>query len=280
MKKLFLDLICIALLTSLRAHAGPQYPFPVSKGGTGAKTLTSTGILMGNGTSAISAASGLTHSSGGTGGLLVSGAGGTGFIEFLTSNSAQFDGPTSNHYALLYSGTGAIGSNDFLIYTHGADPIDFYTNSGFVGAWLSGGGLQIGSSGPILSKYTGNTLYIGLSGGSTLPAMVSAAPATNGLQIVRGIGANNGSGAGNACTILFATEGFSCVNAATGGQITVTYSTGGTAAFQDTAVCTCSVSTGTCTAGSEGASSVVLTASNGNNTNINFICIGQRNSSN
>jgi hypothetical protein len=286
MKRILLSI----LLFSQFALGYVPYPIPVPQGGTGIATLTSGNILIGQGTSAISAA---------TGTALVS-AGTWSFTNTHSTLGLQFGVDPGD-------GSAKFDMRDAL-------PINFYADSGsYQGSWITSGlslsgvaGLQIGGTSPgsngsatLSASSTG--LQFSPPGGVIFPnartgAGIYSGNATYTLGITKGgspssyynivTGADKGGAtaltilrgqinAANCALVSGSGEGWT--GSGTNLQIgcTVTFSQ----AFGSNAICTATLSgssaTGTVWTGSLGTSTVVFTATT-SSYNANIICIGPR----
>lgn len=109
-----------------------------------------------------------------------------------------------------------IATNTLLVKTGGITGTQIANNVALSGS-VSAGVSMIPTNGNAgLSGTTDNTVNVFKNGGSSLPIVVSASPATNGLSIIRGIVNANGT--------KYDGEGFTCVKNSTG-NYTVTFTT-------------------------------------------------------
>ena len=234
------------LLFTNYAFAGPQYPIPVSKGGTGAKTFGSGQLISGNTTNPISSAPALNALSGNIGlGIQgpVGGTYGTGLITFTNpASSGKYNWLIGGQYHLsnafeLTPSTAVDGStfttpvflvdNTGVIYVGGSSATKISNNSGVLdfGASIEveGGIYLANESGAYLSNAGGNSVYVSKSGGSSFPANVSAGGPAGDLT-VRGYYPGGGSSCG---TVVSEAGVSSCVRNSTGNytiNFTNTYS--------------------------------------------------------
>jgi hypothetical protein len=164
-------------------------------------------------------------------------------------------------------GTGAATLTGFL-FGNGTSPVSALTNLSWDNTNYR---LGIGSTPPLLAKYSANSLYLWKSDVTqAYPITVSAGPATNSLMLLRG--GSTAIPAAGSCNTSFG-EGYSCARTGTG-TYTVTFTT----AFKTKPACVCNNSLGACAALAITSQATLAVTVGGvaSDQTFDFICLGER----
>ena len=194
-----------------------NYPVPVIIGGTGDTTLTAHGVLLGEGTSAISA------TSAGSAGQVILSGGSSADPSYVTPTAGTGLSVTTNATTMSYALTGTVsvsnggtGSTTFPVARfaigNGTSPLTFLAAG-------TNGQIPIGSTGsaPVLATITAGS---GVSVTNALRSITIAS--TGGSSGITTIDGNTGSATGKAITITSGAAGTGGTSLFTGSGTTMT----------------------------------------------------------